>query len=66
MDSKANFIFMSHPSVPAKELFGKLKDRGILVRYFNLPRIDNYLRVSIGTDEQMKKFCDAVEEIGNL
>lgn len=66
MDSRANFIFMSHPEVAAGELFGKLKERGILVRYFNMPRIDNFLRVSIGTDEQMKQFCEVVEEIGNL
>lgn len=66
MDSRANFIFMSHPEIAAGELFGKLKERGILVRYFNLPRINNFLRVSIGTDEQMKKFCEALEEIGKL
>ncbi len=66
MDSMANFIFMSHPKIAAGELFVKLKERGILVRYFNLPRINNFLRVSIGTDEQMRKFCEAVEEIGML
>lgn len=66
MESRANFIFMSHPAVTAEELFGKLRERGILVRYFNLPRINNFLRVSIGTDEQMKMFCEAVEEIGNM
>ena len=52
-DSKANFIFAEHESVPAKELFDALREEGIIVRYFNKPRIDNYLRISIGTDEQM-------------
>ncbi len=62
MDSRANFIFMSHPKVAAGELFQKLRERGVLVRYFNQPRIDNFLRVSIGTEEEMKKFCEMVEE----
>jgi len=52
-DSKANFIFASHKRVSAKELFEALREEGIIVRYFNKPRIDNYLRISIGTDEQM-------------
>lgn len=52
-DSKSNFIFASHPKYPAKELFEALKKAGIYVRYFNKPRIDNYLRISIGTDEEM-------------
>lgn len=52
-DSKANFIFATHKTVPAKELFDALRDEGIIVRYFKKPRIDNYLRISIGTDEEM-------------
>lgn len=52
-DSKSNFIFASHPNYPAKELFEALKQAGIYVRYFNKPRIDNYLRISIGTDAEM-------------
>ena len=54
-DSKTNFIFARHGEVPAKELFEMLKKEKIYVRYFNKPRIDNYLRISIGTDEQMQK-----------
>ncbi len=53
-DSKSNFIFASHPKCQAKKLFEALKERGIYVRYFAKPRIDNYLRISIGTDEEMK------------
>lgn len=62
-DSKANFIFISHPKIYAGELFKELKSRGILVRYFKDERIDNYLRVSIGTDDEMNKFIEVLEEI---
>lgn len=61
-DSKANFIFAAHKSVPAKELFEALKEEGIYVRYFNKPRIDNYLRISIGTDEQMDTMIAFLEK----
>lgn len=53
-DSMANFLFVTHESCPAKELFEALKEAGIYVRYFNKPRIDNYLRITIGTDEEME------------
>lgn len=62
-DSKANFVFISHTIVHASILFKELREKGILVRYFNKPRIDNYLRVSIGTDEEMNCFLKAVNEI---
>ena len=62
-DSKANFIFATHKSVPAKEIFEKLKDLNIFVRYFAQPGIDNYLRITIGTDEQMDKLISALSEI---
>jgi len=52
-DSQANFIFASHPEVPARELFAALRQAGIIVRYFDKPRIDNYLRITVGTDAQM-------------
>lgn len=62
-DSNANFIFITHPEKTGKELQQGLRDRGVLVRWFNKPRIDQYLRVSIGTDEEMDKMCAACEEI---
>lgn len=62
-DSKTNFLFITHKSVPAKEIFQKLREKNIFVRYFDKPRIDNYLRVSIGTDEEMKKFLDELRKI---
>ena len=54
-DSKANFIFATHERIPAKELFEALRQADIYVRYFNSPRIDNYLRITIGTEEEMGK-----------
>lgn len=61
-DSKANFIFATHKTIPAKELFEALKEEGIYVRYFNKPRIDNYLRISIGTDEEMDAMLAFLEQ----
>ncbi|WP_100488391.1 histidinol-phosphate transaminase [Sporolactobacillus pectinivorans] len=61
--SKANFIFISHPDYKAEDLFHKLREKGILVRYFNQPRISDYLRVSIGSDEEMDQFILAVQEL---
>lgn len=60
-DSKANFIFACHPKFPAKDLFSALKRQGIYVRYFAKPRIDNYLRISIGTDQEMKALITFLE-----
>lgn len=61
-DSQANFIFASHRSVPAKELFEALKERQIYVRYFSAPRLDNSLRISIGTDEEMDELFAFLKE----
>lgn len=52
-DSRANFLFITHERVEARKLFEALKSKDIYVRYFNKHRIDNYLRVTIGTDEEM-------------
>lgn len=62
-DSKANFIFVTHKHKKAKEIFEALKAKKIFVRHFDQPLIDNYLRVSIGTDEQMDQLFKALEEI---
>lgn len=62
-DSMTNFIFATHKSVPAKEIFEKLKAKKIYVRYFNQPGIDNYLRITVGTDEQMDKLIQALSDI---
>lgn len=61
--STSNFIFISHPDFPAKRLFHRLKEEGILVRYFDQPRIDDYLRVTIGSDEEMAQFVKVISEL---
>lgn len=64
-DSMSNFIFASHNKIPAKEIFEELKKKNIFVRYWNKPRINNYLRITIGTDEEMEKLFEALESIVN-
>ena len=61
-DSKSNFLFISHPHVPAKELFTALREKNIYVRYFDKPRIDNMLRVTVGTDEEMDQLIAFLKE----
>ncbi len=61
-DSKTNFLFVTHERVPAAELFAMLREKHIFVRYFRTPRIDNYLRVSIGTDAQMDRFLEVLRD----
>ena len=64
-DSKTNFIFASPQKVSAKVIFEELKKRSIFVRYWNKPVICDYLRISIGTDEEMDRLFNALEEIIN-
>jgi len=60
-ESKANFIFATHESISAKEIFTALRIENIFVRYFNKPRIDNYLRITVGTDEEMNALLKSLE-----
>ena len=62
-DSKANFIFARHKEIAAEDIFAALKQRNIYVRYFKKPRIDNYLRITIGTREEMEQLMTALQEI---
>lgn len=55
-DSMSNFIFATHDTIPAKDIFMAAREQDIYVRYFNKPRIDNYLRITIGTREEMAEF----------
>ncbi|MBR6402560.1 MAG: histidinol-phosphate transaminase [Eubacterium sp.] len=58
LPSSTNFVFASHKDKAAKDIFQEGKNRGIYIRYFNQPRIDNFLRITIGTDEEMKKLVE--------
>jgi histidinol-phosphate aminotransferase len=61
LDSKTNFIFTTHKSVSAIELFEAMRKDNIFVRHFSTPRVENYLRISIGTDEEMDIFLGWVK-----
>lgn len=54
-DSKGNFVFASHKEVPAEKIFRTLKENDIYVRWWDKPRISNYLRITIGTEEEMDR-----------
>lgn len=62
-ESSANFIFATHNKLSAKELFLELRKAEVYVRYFEQPRIDNYIRITIGTDEEMDQFIKQIKEI---
>lgn len=62
-DSKTNFIFAAHERFAGEEIFKALKERKIYVRHWNKPRISDYLRITIGTDEQMDTLLAALKEI---
>jgi len=64
-DSKANFIFVKQPERSGKELYLGLRERGVLVRYFDKPRISDYVRITIGTREQMDALLKAFKEMLN-
>ena len=63
LDSRANFVFASTERINGGVLYKELKKNGILVRHFDAPRIENWLRITIGTPEQMQALMDAVDKI---
>jgi len=63
LPSQTNFLFASSPKIGGRELYLALKERGILVRHFSNPRISDFVRITIGTDEQMERFIQTVETI---
>ncbi len=62
LPSSTNFVFATHESVKAADIFAAAREAGIYVRYFSKPRIDNYLRITIGTDEEMDTFVNFLKE----
>jgi len=63
LPSSTNFIFAAPSGIAADELFVKLREKGVLVRYFRKPRINGFLRISVGTDEEMDALLAAIKEI---
>ena len=62
-DSMANFLFARHPAIPGKELYLKLKERGVLVRHFDTPALTDYNRITVGSREQMQTLLAAISSI---
>ena len=63
-DSKANFLFAESSRIPGGELYRKLKKKGILVRHFDKPRLENRLRITVGSEQQMEALLTALKELG--
>ncbi|MCW8945166.1 MAG: histidinol-phosphate transaminase [Sedimenticola sp.] len=65
LPSAANFLFVTHPDWDAAELAARLREQAIIVRHFKQARIEQFLRVTIGTDEQTQRLLDALGSILN-
>jgi len=63
LPSQANFVFVRHPGRDAVELSQRLRERGIIVRHFRLPRIEQFLRITVGTDSQCAELLATLAEI---
>ncbi len=63
LDSKANFILAKSGKIGGEKLYQALKERGVLVRYFNKERIKDYIRITIGSFEEMQIFIARIKEI---
>ena len=61
LDSQTNFIMATHEGYTMKELFDYLKTKKVFIRYFSLPRIEKYVRITIGTDAEMDRFLTEVK-----
>ena len=62
-DSKTNFLFARHPGIPGKDLYQALKERGVLVRHFDDPKLTDYNRITVGSREQMEKLISTIQTI---
>ena len=61
--STANFVFTKHPNKDAAEIAARLREKHIIVRHFKLPRIDQHLRITVGTNQECKALVQALKEI---
>ncbi len=66
LDSSTNFVFASHKGHNARSLFEGLREKKIIVRYFDKPRLDQFLRISIGTEDEMQACAIALQELTKL
>jgi len=63
LDSAGNFVFAFTPKLSGQAFYLALKERGILVRYFDAPRTRDFTRITIGSDAQMEAFLAATDAI---
>ena len=63
LESKTNFLFAKHPDIPGEELYKRIKEQGILIRHFATPGIEDFVRITVGTPEQMEKLKCAIENV---
>ena len=63
LPSQTNFVFASHPGYSGRALLDGLRERGILVRWWGKPEIRDWLRISIGTQEEMEALVKALDEL---
>lgn len=65
LNSQTNFLFATHNAISIKDYFEWLKAQKVFIRYFNLPRINNYVRITIGTDDEMNIFLNKTKKYLN-
>ena len=61
--SEANFVFAKHPKIKGKDLYERLKKKKILVRHFDKERISDYIRITVGSVDQIGSLLSAIDEI---
>lgn len=62
LDSSTNFVFASNKNIDIKDMFEYLKSKNVFIRYFDLPRINNYVRITVGTDDEIKILLDEIKK----
>lgn len=62
LDSSTNFVFASNKNIDIKDMFEYLKSKNVFIRYFDLPRINNYVRITVGTDDEIKIILDEIKK----
>ncbi len=63
LDSKTNFLFARCPKISGEDYYSKLKQNGILVRHFDQERIQDFVRITIGTPAQMEQFLQVTKRL---